>query len=286
LRDSNMSNRVFGHPFGVPVGTVFSSRKELRTAGVHGQNRAGISGTERDGADAIVISGGYEDDVDDGDTIVYTGQGGRDPNSGKQIEDQTLTRGNLALVVSRSKGLPVRVIRSTPEGYRFDGLYRVDDAWHEPGRSGYLVWRYRLVALDPAVALVPIDGGGYQQESAGGPPAKKRSMVTRIVRDTQKSRALKELYNYRCQICMTRLEGLGGPYAEGAHVRPLGAPHDGPDTADNLLCLCPNHHVLFDLGGFTIDPDFGLIGLPGSLHVHAKHKLSKEHIRYHREHYS
>jgi putative restriction endonuclease len=241
----------------------------------------------RDGADAIVISGGYEDDVDEGDTIVYTGQGGRDPNSGKQIEDQTLTRGNLALVVSRSKGLPVRVIRSTPVGYRYDGLYRVDDAWHEPGRSGYLVWRYRLIALDSAAAMsAPVDGDDHEPDSGVASPTKRRSMITRIVRDTQKSRAIKELYGYTCQICSTRLEGLGGPYAEGAHVRPLGSPHDGPDTADNLLCLCPNHHVLFDLGGFTIASDFKLIGVPGRLHVHPKHKLNQEHLRYHREHYS
>jgi putative restriction endonuclease len=53
-----MSQRVFGHLPGVPVGTVFSSRKELLAAGVHGQNQAGISGTERGGADAIVVSGG------------------------------------------------------------------------------------------------------------------------------------------------------------------------------------------------------------------------------------
>jgi hypothetical protein len=36
---------------------------------------------------------------------------------------------------------------------------------------------------------------------------------------------------------------------EAAHIRPLGAPHNGPDTLDNTLCLCPNHHVLFDHGG-------------------------------------
>lgn len=38
------------------------------------------------------------------------------------------------------------------------------------------------------------------------------------------------------------------PYAEAAHIRALGSPHNGPDVIENVLCLCPNHHVLFDNG--------------------------------------
>ena len=45
----------------------------------------GISGTAKDGADSIVLSGGYEDDVDYGDEIVYTGHGGRHPSNGQQM---------------------------------------------------------------------------------------------------------------------------------------------------------------------------------------------------------
>jgi putative restriction endonuclease len=83
-------------------------------------------------------------------------------------------------------------------------------------------------------------------DPALGAPQRRETNVLRIVRDTTKARRIKELYDYTCQMCDTRLEGLAGPYAEAAHIRPLGAPHDGPDTPDNILCLCPNHHVLFD----------------------------------------
>lgn len=38
----------------------------------------------------------------------------------------------------------------------------------------------------------------------------------------------------------------------------LGTLHDEPDTADNILCLSPNHHVLFDYGGFTVNQDLSL----------------------------
>ena len=74
-------------------------------------------------------------------------------------------------------------------------------------------------------------------------------------------------------------------YAEAAHIRALGRPHDGPDTPDNMLCLCPNHHVLFDLGAFTIANDWTLTGLVGSLKLVDGHAVSLTHIAYHREHW-
>lgn len=49
---------------------------------------------------AIVLSGQYEDDVDNLDEVVYTGSGGNDLlGSKKQVKDQVLQRGNLALKV-------------------------------------------------------------------------------------------------------------------------------------------------------------------------------------------
>jgi putative restriction endonuclease len=38
----------------------------------------GIHGTAKEGADSIVVSGGYVDDRDMGDVIIYTGEGGND----------------------------------------------------------------------------------------------------------------------------------------------------------------------------------------------------------------
>jgi len=103
--------------------------------------------------------------------------------------------------------------------------------------------------------------------------------------DTKQTRRIKELYDYRCQMCGIRLEGPAGPYAEAAHIRPLGAPHNGPDTLDNTLCLCPNHHGLFDHSGVGIAENLSLIGAEGQLLVHAQHRVNKDHLRYHREHY-
>lgn len=47
-------------------------------AGVHGPWVGGIHGSERVGAYSVVLSGGYDGDIDDGDEFTYTGSGGRD----------------------------------------------------------------------------------------------------------------------------------------------------------------------------------------------------------------
>src|SRR5579859_690 len=125
--------RVFGDIPGYLPGTLFQSRQELAKAGIHRPLQAGISGSADEGADSIVLSGGYEDDLDLGDVIIYTGHGGRDQETGQQIGDQLLTRGNLALAYSCIHGLPVRIVRGAnhrsphapSSGYRYDGLYQV-----------------------------------------------------------------------------------------------------------------------------------------------------------------
>ena len=285
-----MPERVFGHIPRYPEGSRFESRAELSEAGVHRPLIAGISGSEREGADSIVLSGGYEDDEDLGDEVVYTGHGGRDAESGRQVAHQRLTRGNLALAHSSIEGLPVRVIRGANldsiyaprSGYRYDGLYLVDDYWQADGRSGFRVWRYRLIKLPSVPRRVDV----ASDVSAAYPTPERREMrVQRLVRDTAQARRIKTLYDYQCQICGTRLEGLAGPYAEAAHIRPLGAPHHGPDNPDNILCLCPNHHVLFDHGGVGIGENLSLIGAEGRLTVHPQHRINEDHLHYHREHY-
>lgn len=151
-----MAARVFGEIPGVEVGTSFPDRAGLAAAGIHKPSRAGISGSGLEGADSIVLSGGYEDDEDYGDEIVYTGHGGNDPQTGRQVRDQELKTGNLALARSQLEGLPVRVVRGAglaspfapPAGYRYDGLYGVEEHWSETGKSGFVVWRFRLRRLD------------------------------------------------------------------------------------------------------------------------------------------
>lgn len=163
-----MPARVFGEIPGVAPGTTFESRNELHESGVHRPLQAGISGGANEGADSIVVSGGYEDDEDRGDVIVYTGHGANDPTTGKQVADQELSAGNAALVVSQQRGYPVRVVRgsggdprySPTSGYRYDGLYRVMRHWDEIGASGFRIFRYELERIDGQPPSVWADASG------------------------------------------------------------------------------------------------------------------------------
>ena len=142
---------VFGEVSGIKEGQSFDNRKEMMLSAFHRNWAQGIDGNPREGAAAIVLSGGYADDEDYGDVVIYTGAGGN--KEGKQVEDQTWNHtGNGALLTSMNKGFPVRIIRghkhrtdySPKSGYRYGGLYSVTEAWEEQGVSGFKVCRYRL----------------------------------------------------------------------------------------------------------------------------------------------
>lgn len=283
-------SRHFGEIPGYGPGSVFENRQHLAKAGVHKPLQAGISGAQDEGADSIVLSGGYEDDKDLGDVIIYTGEGGRNENTGRQEKDQQLKRKNLALARSYSDGLPVRVIRganhkspySPRKGYRYEGLYLVADYWREKGKDNYYVWRFRLIKIK-----------GLEQhsqtpasESIDDPPRRLYTQQ-RILRNPKIAQEVKRMHRYKCQVCGLAILTRSGLYAEAAHIKPLGRPHNGPDTLANILCLCPNHHVMFDNGVFYVQDDFTLQGggLEGKLRTHKKHPIQLEFFRYHRSYY-
>lgn len=162
--------------------------------------------------------------------------------------------------------------------YRYDGLYQVARHWHERGRDGYLIYRYELVAADPlSVPEAAFPSGNQFPE--------RRTLVTqRILRDLSIGFAVKKLYDHVCQVCGSRLMTPVGPYAEVAHIRPLGVPAHGPDVIDNVLCLCPNDHVLLDKGAFSITDTLELLGRDGRLNVAPRHHISLDVLAYHRDH--
>lgn len=280
--------RVFGEIEGIAVGTEFASRVALAASGIHKPTQAGISGSTTVGADSIVVSGGYEDDEDYGDYIIYGGQVSNDPNTKRQLADAELDRGNLALVVSYNKGLPVRVTRglgsTKKRTYRYDGLYQVEKWWADKGKSGYRIYCFALRKIDGKPISTP---AGELPLPPNREPERIKSHTTRIVRDTLVSERVKRKHDHVCQACSTRIERLGGAYAESAHIKPLGRPHNGPDTANNILCLCPNCHVLFESWAFTVADDGGLIGaLQGELNEIDSHKINRDYLAYHRRLYN
>ena len=111
---------IFGEIPEFEEGRWFVGRKEMMPSSVHRNWGAGIDGSGKEGTSAIVLSGGYEDDEDSEDEIIYTGAGGDDPNTSKQIEDQTWKApGNAGLLKNMNEGLPVRIIR----GHQYKSKY-------------------------------------------------------------------------------------------------------------------------------------------------------------------
>jgi putative restriction endonuclease len=282
--------KFFGTPDGIRVGQLFVDRRELHDHHVHRPTQAGISGTKADGADSIVVSGGYVDDEDHGDYIIYTGHGGKDLNSSRQTKDQSADApGNAGLITSFAQALPVRVIRgrhkaspfAPPAGYLYSGLYLVTQWWMEEGQNRFQIVRFRLERIYEQTPLEP--------QSLNIPdPEFADTIVSRRIRDSQLAREVKRLYDFQCQICNTTITTVnGGSYAEGAHVRALGRPHLGRDDFSNILCLCPNHHTQFDLGGMVLSDRMEAIETRtmtqvADLTFRKRHVIDVSNARYHR----
>ncbi|KAF8364759.1 hypothetical protein HHK36_033261 [Tetracentron sinense] len=158
---TNMKRRI-GFVPGVEVGDIFFFRFEMCLVGLHAPSMAGIDymsikfeQEEEPVALSIVSSGAYEDNVGDGDVLIYSGQGGNINRKDKQVVDQKLERGNLALERSLRRATEVRVIRGMNVGhsnsavkvYVYDGLYQIQESWIEQGKSGFNVFKYKLVRV-------------------------------------------------------------------------------------------------------------------------------------------
>ncbi|POX64757.1 hypothetical protein C3492_03140 [Streptomyces sp. Ru62] len=211
--------------------------------------------------------------------------------------------------------------------YRYDGLYLVTDIRTAIARSPapdgtpVEICQFDLKRLpehsqDPTslerqiadllerqeqVAEEDGDDGGSEEEvedaeeeppSGEKFPEARAAHVQRLVRDDAVIRNVKRLHDGECQMCGLRLLGPDGKsYSEGAHIRPLGKPHRGPDVEPNVLCLCPNCHVRLDIGAIVIEDDWSIVVRAGAFGVdvrpklkrHRKHKIHPDYVRYHRE---
>ncbi|KAL2903055.1 Histone-lysine N-methyltransferase H3 lysine-9 specific SUVH5 [Bienertia sinuspersici] len=127
------TKKMMGPVPGVEIGDLFNYRVELDIIGLHKPIQSGIDFIKQDDkifAISVVASGRYDNDVVSCDMLIYTGQGGNVAGGCKQLEDQKLERGNLALK------------NSIVERY-----------WHEPGRFGKLIYKFELRRVPHQVEL-------------------------------------------------------------------------------------------------------------------------------------
>ncbi|SEP52077.1 YDG/SRA domain-containing protein [Amycolatopsis saalfeldensis] len=297
----------FGPIPGIDEGRAFIDRRSAAGRQVHRALQAGIVGTAKTGAESIVVSGGYDEDRDEGDFILYTGHGGRDSDTGKQVDDQTFAApGNAALKVSMAEGDLVRVIRGAhrgskhgpAEGLRYDGLFRVESASYGRTSDGkYRICQFGMVKVElPGLDVVlnakdvkvSVEVAHSDKPLGNLVPGRRGAWRQRIVRSTAVTKKIKNIHDDRCQICGDHLVAGDVSYSEGAHIQGLGKPHEGPDIESNVLCLCPSCHVRFDLGAIVIHDDHSLWlnGVRyGELRTHPSHHVDHKYLAWHRAAY-
>jgi hypothetical protein len=134
--------------------------------------------------------------------------------------------------------------------------------WKDEGSDQYQIQQVSVKLGEPA----PSD--------AAEPPKRVKITHTRVVRDTAVTQRVKLIHQGKCQICG---EGVllvdGTRYSEAHHIHPLGGSHKGPDVAENILCVCPNHHIELDYGVRRLDL--------GELQRHPAHRIDQKYIDYH-----
>ena len=127
---------------------------DIKNAGLHKYHISGISRVLDIGCDSIVLNGGYVDDRDYGDEILYTGEGGRPEGSQGRHLISHLQKEILIFQRIRILNYQLGIIRGSKHfekeyaplsGYRYDGLYYLEDYYPDIGEDGYRIWRYKLV---------------------------------------------------------------------------------------------------------------------------------------------
>jgi len=115
-----------------------------------------------------------------------------------------------------------------------------------------------LADVEASVAAAEFDSAADSLAAAGGSDevvARLREAASRLVRSARFRREVSRAYGRKCAACGTQLR-----LDQAAHLFPASQP-GSPDTIDNGICLCANHHLAFDAGLLRIDPDTWALSL-------------------------
>lgn len=166
--------------------------------------------------------------------------------------------------------------KSGRTGWRQDSLDRKPQPLGDLSSQVLEKWKNRTdkELADKVVAFIRSMDTETPVDLDPTPPERVATTVYRILRDTEIARKIKMIHRYKCQVCGVAIALPGGSfYAEAHHIQPLGAPHNGPDISENILCLCPNHHAEMDYGVREIDLDI--------LRLSPKHEVDLRYVEYH-----
>jgi hypothetical protein len=157
-------------------------------------------------------------------------------------------------------------VQGTIENHSSDSArYRGNDLLYSVKGIGSGVWGLRSILTATPVA---------SDITESDLPGRVHTDVYRILRDTELARKIKLLHKNMCQLCGNTVAlNDGGTYAEAHHIKPLGRPHSGPDIAENIMVLCPNHHVQLDFGVLKLTTE--------NIRTIRGHRIGLQFIDYH-----
>lgn len=235
----------------------FTPGKEYRRKELHNQSggmrQSGIAPSRRVPV-VFIFTGetgeqyGYEDEFEEDGTLIYTGEG--------QIGNMIYDRGNKAIRNHQEDSRELHVFRKENDGLvTYIGQYTYEESFREPllDREGNerSAIRFKLRPIEDWELNSPVTlpVGNHN-------PRRIKSLREQVQRKEKLVREMKRLYNNTCQLCDDRrLQGDDIGYSYVHHIKPLAKEHSGPDIAENVIVLCPNHHDDFDNGMLTVDPN-------------------------------
>ena len=179
----------------------------------------------------------------------------------------------------------VRNIRPPPHPQSFEAIIRGEIESHSSDSQKYAergdlfysveglgsgVWGLRHSLKSTPVA---VDVGLPPGEVV---PGRELQATYRILRDTALARQIKLLHKNKCQLCGMGIDLPDGKiYSEAHHIKPLGIPHNGPDIAENIIILCPNHHAMLDYGAIPLKTE--------EIRTHPRHFIAKGYVEFHNQ---
>lgn len=127
------------------------------------------------------------------------------------------------------------------------------------------------------------------------PVEKQLKTYLLLKRDRKLASDIKSIYKHRCLFCNKRLIVDVSPdnyYSEAAHIRAVS--EEGFDSRDNIIVVCPLHHIQFDRGVISIaynqfDKLIAISKIPDdpihgkNLILHSDHKINKNFVKWHNE---
>ena len=142
------------------------------------------------------------------------------------------------------------------------------DLFYSVEGLGSGIWGLRS-SLNKTPVACDINGGNETT-------VRSKLEVYRILRDTTLARKIKKLHKDQCQLCDTIVKLKNDEtYSEAHHIIPIGKPHNGPDTPENIIVVCPTCHVLCDYGVISLDIN--------QIKQRLGHGISIESTNYHNE---